>query len=69
MRSVPEIHRVVIGCPCRAQFSLPIDGWSFRACRCWRVYEHGWRSEQEHERQLAVHDRETWQRLQQDRSN
>jgi hypothetical protein len=63
MRSIPEVHRVLIGCPCGAQFSLPIDGQSYRSCRCWRTYEHGWRSDEDHERFLAIHDRETWEKL------
>ena len=60
MRRVDEIGRVVVGCPCGSQFSMPIDGWSYHPCRCWRIFEHGWRSEEDHERFLKVHDRETW---------
>lgn len=69
MRRVEELHRIFVRCPCSAQFSMPIDGYSYHPCRCWRIYEHGWRSDQDHERFLKVHDRPAWERLQVEAAN
>lgn len=68
MRTVPELHRVAVGCPCGETFTLPIDGSSYHAWRCGRIYDHGWRSDEDHERFLAIHTREAWERMREARN-
>lgn len=66
MRKADEVHRLLVGCPCGKQFSMPLDGWSYRICRCGRIFEHGWRGPLDHERFLAIHDYQAWERIRED---
>jgi hypothetical protein len=60
------IHRLLIGCPCGAQFSLPMDGHSYQVCPgCSLTVENNYR--EDGGRRLEIHPPHVWKRIQEGR--